>query len=179
MDSALQTERLTLRAWRNEDIDAYAALCADPQVMRYLGGKPFSRLEAWRHMAFLVGHWSLRGYGHWALEEKASGELIGRAGFINPDGYPGFELGWVLARAAWGKGYATEVARYLLPYAFMQLEQTEVISLITPGNQRSVRVAEKIGEVFVRNTEVMGAQVRVYGIDKSTWLKNTRQASDS
>jgi RimJ/RimL family protein N-acetyltransferase len=107
----LETERLILRMWREEDFESYAHICADPQVMRHLNqGKPLTRLEAWRHMAFLVGHWHLRGYGHWAVEEKASGNLAGRIGFLNPEGWPGFEVGWTLGREYWGKGYATEGA---------------------------------------------------------------------
>ena len=82
----LETQRLILRQWRAEDFETYAQICADAEVMRFLGGKPFSRLEAWRHMALLVGHWQLRGYRHWAVEEKQSGPLVGRLGFFNPEG---------------------------------------------------------------------------------------------
>ena len=83
----LETERLILRMFDEEkDFDAYARFCADAEVMRYLGGKVFTRLEAWRHMAFLVGHWRFRGYGHWAVEEKATGNFMGRIGFLNQIG---------------------------------------------------------------------------------------------
>ena len=75
----LETDRLILRMFSADDAESYARICADPEVMRYLGeGKPLSTLEAWRHMAFLVGHWQLLGYGHFAVEEKSSGRLIGR-----------------------------------------------------------------------------------------------------
>ena len=105
----LETDRLKLRMWRESDLDAYAAMSADPMVMRYLGaGAVMTRAEAWRSMAFFIGHWQMRGYGHWAVEEKATGRMIGRIGFLNPEGWPGFEIGWTLARDAWGKGYATE-----------------------------------------------------------------------
>jgi RimJ/RimL family protein N-acetyltransferase len=89
----LETERLILRMWRNEDFETYAEMCADLEVMRFLGGKTMTRLEAWRHMGFLIGHWMLRGYGHFAVEEKSSGRFIGRIGFLNPEGWPGFEMG--------------------------------------------------------------------------------------
>ena len=88
----LETERLIMRMWRNDDFEPYFEICSDPEVMRYLGGKTFDRLEAWRHLAFIVGHWQLRGYGHWAVEEKATGTLVGRVGFLNPEGWPAFEL---------------------------------------------------------------------------------------
>ncbi|HEX8186654.1 MAG TPA: GNAT family N-acetyltransferase [Blastocatellia bacterium] len=162
----LETERLILRMWRNEDFEAYARICADPEVMRFLGGKPFTRLEAWRHMAFLVGHWHLRGHGHWAVEEKASGELIGRIGLLNPEGWPGFEIGWTLGRAHWGRGYAIEGARRALEYAFTELDQEHVISLIHPDNRASISVAERLGERLEGKTELLGIEVMVYGIDR-------------
>ena len=147
----LETERLKLRMWRESDIDAYAEMCADPLVMRYLGaGKVFTRHEAWRSMAVFIGHWYLKGYSHWAVEEKAKGKMIGRLGFLNPEGWPGFEIGWTLARHAWGKGYATEGAKAALQYAFEKLDQPHVISLIHPDNTPSMKVAERIGEKFER-----------------------------
>src|SRR5262245_28823810 len=98
----LETDRLLLRMWRGEDFESYAKRCAEPEVMCYLvDRKPLSRAEAWRQMAFFAGHWQLRGCGHWAVEEKASGNLIGRLGFLNPEGWPGIELGWTLARGFW------------------------------------------------------------------------------
>ena len=101
----LDTERLRLRMWRESDIDAYAGMCADPLVMRYLGpGKTMTRHEAWRSMAFFIGHWQLRGYGHWAVEEKATGTMIGRIGFLNPEGWPAFEDRLDAGAACLGKG---------------------------------------------------------------------------
>lgn len=168
--TTLETERLILRAWREEsDFEEYARMCADPEIMRYLGGKAFSRLEAWRHMAFMIGHWDLRGYGHWAVEEKATGRFIGRLGFLNPAGWPGFEIGWTLARECWGKGYATEGARRALSYAFDEMGRPHVISLIHPENRNSIRVAERLGEKVEGQTEVLGIPVLIYGISKETW----------
>ena len=165
----LETERLILRQWREDDFESYAAICADPEVMRYLGGKPFTRLEAWRHMAFLIGHWQLRGYGHWAVEEKATGRVIGRLGFLNPEGWPGFEVGWTLARDSWGKGYASEGARHALRHAFTEMGRRRVISLIHPENRASIKVAERMGEKPEGETEILGIPVIIYGISKETW----------
>lgn len=165
----LETERLTLRMWRESDFEQYAQICADPDVMRFLGGKSLSRLEAWRHLATLVGHWHLRGYGHWAVEEKESGRLIGRIGFLNPEGWPAFELGWTLGRDFWGRGYATEGARRALLYAFKEMNKEHVISLIDPQNRSSIRVAERLGERPERRVEFLGKEVIVYGIDRATW----------
>ncbi|HEY9500023.1 MAG TPA: GNAT family N-acetyltransferase [Pyrinomonadaceae bacterium] len=164
----LETDRLILRMWRNEDFAAYEKMCADPEIMKYLGGRTFDRLEAWRHMAFLVGHWQLLGFGHWAVEEKESGKFIGRLGFLNPEGWPGFEIGWTLAREAWGKGYATEGARRALDYAFHDLNKDHVISLIHPENKNSIRVAERLGETLEGQTELLGHDVLIYGIDRPT-----------
>lgn len=165
----LETERLILRMFREDDFEPYARICADPEVMRYLGGNTYSRLEAWRQMAFIIGHWHLRGYGHWAVEEKSSGNFVGRIGFLNPEGWPGFEIGWTLGRESWGKGYATEGARRALEYAFTELDRDHVISLIHPENQASIRVAERLGERPEGTTEILGMEVLVYGINRSAW----------
>ncbi len=163
----LETDRLKLRMWRESDFDEYAAMSADPLVMQYLTpGRVATRADAWRAMAFFMGHWQMRGYGHWAVEEKASGRMIGRIGFLNPEGWPGFEIGWTLARHAWGKGYATEGARSALRYAFDVLDRPHVISLIHPENTPSMRVAERIGEKREGRARVNDTDVLVYGIDR-------------
>lgn len=160
----LETERLVLRMFREEDFAAYAVICDDPEVMRFLGGKTLNKLEAWRHLAFIIGHWQLRGYGPWAVEEKHSGKLVGRIGFLNPEGWPGFELGWTLGREFWGRGYATEGAGRALQYGFNELDHEHIISLIHPDNKASIRVAERLGEKVEGETELLGNQVLVYGI---------------
>jgi RimJ/RimL family protein N-acetyltransferase len=162
----LETERLIMRMWRDADIEEYAELCADPEVMRYLGGKIFDRTEAWRQMASMIGHWYLRGYGIWAVEEKDSGRLAGRIGCINPEGWPGFEVGWTLKREFWGKGYATEAGRRALEYGFNELDKPHIISLIHAENRASIRVAERLGETLEGTSRVVGIDVLVYGIDR-------------
>ena len=171
----LEPERLRLRMFRESDLDAYAAMCADPDVMRYIsaGGQPLTRVEAWRQMAMFLGHWELRGYGIWAAEERASGALVGRIGLFNPEGWPGFECGWILARAFWGKGYATEGARRALEFAFTELDREHVISLIRPANAASIRVAERLGETLERRTELFGTEALVYGISRQSFRENS------
>ena len=159
----LQTPRLRLRGWRNEDLDAYAPMCADEEVMRYIGtGVTQTRAEAWRSMASFLGHWQLRGYGMWAVERKDTRELVGRVGFINPEGWPGFEIGWMLGRAHWGRGYAIEAARAALAWQQDALGKDRVISLIRPGNERSVKVALALGSTLAGETELLGANALVY-----------------
>jgi RimJ/RimL family protein N-acetyltransferase len=166
----LQTDRLTLRMLCEADLEAYAEMCADVEVMRHVGdGQPLARPMAWRNLAMMVGHWSLRGYGLWAAEERSSGVLVGRIGFWNPEGWPGFELGWMLRRAFWGRGYATEGAREALRFALMQLGQPQVISLIHPENAASIRVAQRLGERLLGPTEVMGRPALVYRITHEEW----------
>ena len=156
--------------FRQDDLDAYAAICADIEVMRYLGdGKPLARPDAWRQMAMILGHWTLREYGLFALEERDTGTLVGRAGFFEPEGWPGFELGWMLRRASWGKGYATEAARRLLGHAFDAMKRERVISLIRAANAPSIRVAERLGERLEGHAEIFGQSALVYAIDRNAW----------
>jgi RimJ/RimL family protein N-acetyltransferase len=167
---ALHTDRLHLRMFREDDLDAYAAICADPEVMRYLGdGKTLGRSEAWRQMAMILGHWQLRGHGLWAVEERATGALVGRLGFFEPEGWPGFELGWMLRRASWGRGYATEGAERALAHAFTEMGRQRLISLIRPDNRASIRVAERLGERLEGRTTLFGQEALVYGIDRARW----------
>jgi RimJ/RimL family protein N-acetyltransferase len=156
----LRTKRLILRHFRSTDFDAYAAMCADPEVMRYLNpnGQVLSPGDAWREMAMLVGHWQLRGYGMWAVEEAHTQRFVGRVGLHYPEGWPDRELGWTLCRQFWGQGLASEAARAAAEYAFRELNWPHVISLITPGNARSIKVAERLGSkpagiVFERGIE--------------------------
>lgn len=165
----LETERLVLRTFREGDTDAYAEMTADPEVMRFLGGKPMSRQEAWRNMAMVLGHWHLRGFGFWAVEEKSSGELVGRVGCWQPEGWPQLEVGWALRRRFWGRGYATEAARASVEYAFTSLNQTRVISLIAPDNVNSIRVAERLGERPQGEWEVFGTKVIIYAVGREEW----------
>ena len=138
--------------------------------MRFIAdGRTLSRDDAWRNMALILGRWQLRGYGLWAVKHRESRKLIGRIGFWNPEGWPGFELGWLLGRSYWGKGYATEGARRAMEYGFRELGRKRIISLIRPDNGKSVRVAERLGKRYRGTVEVMGAEAMVYGIEKSEW----------
>src|SRR5687768_4187388 len=166
--TTLRTERLTLRPFREADLDDYARICADPEVVRHVGA-PFSRAEAWLHIATMLGHWQLRGHGMWAVEDRASGALIGRIGFYEPEGWPGLELGWMLARDHWGRGLATEGARAALAFAFAPLRKPHVISLIRPENLASIRVAEKLGERLQGRSRALGVEALVYGMRREEW----------
>jgi|SRR6478609_4471053 len=170
----LETERLLLRPFRSSDIDDYAAMKADPEVLRYLVGggmEPWDRGRASRHLAFMIGHWQVWGSGTWAMEQKGTGAFLGMAGFSEPEGWPGFELAWALARRYWGHGYATEAARAALAYAFTVLKKEHVISLIHPENEASIRVAKRTGERLEGRINHLGREMLCYGIDRETYLR--------
>ncbi len=160
----LRTDRLLLRAFRPEDLDGYAAMCADPEVMRYLSpdGAVLSRDDAWRQMAMFAGHWALRGYGMWVAEEIETGRFVGRIGLHYPEGWPGREVGWALARGFWGRGLAYEGARAAVRHAFETLGWEEVVSLIHPANRRSIDLAHRLGEQFQGSVEIRGLPYDLY-----------------
>ena len=159
----LFTDRLVLRPFRAVDLDAYAAICADPEVMRHIGaGGPVGRDVAWRQMALHLGEWALRGYGTWALERRADGALLGRAGFLHPEGWPGVELAWLLARAAWGRGLASEAVHAARAYGRERLGVQRPISLIRPDNTRSIALAERLGATLEDELSFLGGSTLRY-----------------
>jgi RimJ/RimL family protein N-acetyltransferase len=163
----LETRRILLRQLRQSDLDAYARICSDREVMRYIGaGNPLSREDAWRSMAQILGHWQLRGYGQWAAEDKESGELIGRIGLNNPEGWPALEVGWLIERTRWGEDLAPEGARAAIQFAFEQLGASHISSVIHPSNHASIRVAEKLGMTRERTYLLNGNEVLIYGRDR-------------
>lgn len=159
----LETNRLLLRPFEERDLDEYAAIMADPEVVQYLGSAPMTRDEAWRSMALFVGHEQLRGWTNNAVVEKASGRLVGRCGLWQPEGWPGLEVGWTLGRFAWGRGFATEAAVEWRDWAFEHERPDELISVVHRDNERSARVAQRIGHRFVREIDVRGHPCVVWG----------------
>ena len=164
---SLDTPRLRLRQFAEADFDDYAALCADAEVMRYVSDQgPLSREDAWRQLAMLAGHWSLRGYGMWAVEELASGAFVGRVGLHYPEGWPEPEIGWALAHRYWGRGYAFEAATAALRVAFATLDWSRAVSLISPPNLRSIRLAGRLGARFERSLVVRGHELSLYAVER-------------
>ncbi len=144
----LRTARLRIRAFRAADLDAFAAMQANPEVMRYLGsGAVRSREETWRAMAGYVGQWGLRGYGVFALED-AAGRFVGRAGIMHPVEYPEPELAYSLDRPFWGAGLATESVSKIRDWAFATFDFPRLASFIRPDNALSIRVAKSVGAVL-------------------------------
>ena len=175
MIPTLQTERLILRAPCEDDLNAWAAIMADPDVTRYIAPAPMTRDEAWRSMAASLGHWHLRGYGAWAVEKKSDGALIGRVGMINPEGWPGLEIGWTLGKAHWGRGYATEAAAAAMRYAFLTQPVDRLISNIDPENVPSQSVAVRLGETKGERSalKVGGKEypIDIWAITRGEWQR--------
>jgi RimJ/RimL family protein N-acetyltransferase len=162
----VHTERLVLRGFRPADIDEWAVICADPEVTRWVGdGDALSREDSWRRMSYILGHWELRGFGNWALEERATGALVGRTGLYKPEAWPGLEVGWLVGREYWGRGFAPEAGRASIEWAREELGADHIISLIEEANERSARVAEKLGMSVEGRTRIVNDryEVRIFG----------------
>ena len=144
----LTTDRLTLRGPTPDDFDVYADFMIAQNAAQSAGS--FTRHTAWLGFAADLGHWLLRGYGFWIIEEKSSGRPAGMVGFFHPEGWPEAELGWTLFTGFEGQGYATEAARRIRAYAYDDLGWGPLASIITPDNTRSIRLAEKLGATFER-----------------------------
>ncbi|CAA9514324.1 MAG: hypothetical protein AVDCRST_MAG53-2970 [uncultured Solirubrobacteraceae bacterium] len=165
----LHTERLVLREWTSADRVPFAALNADPAVVRWVGsGAPLSRAASDALVDAIEEHWRERGFGLWALQERSGGAFVGFAGlavpWFLPAVLPAVEVGWRLARGAWGRGLATEAGSAALRHAFADLRLAEVIATILPENAGSVRVAEKLGLRFtgLRRHPTTAREVAVY-----------------
>jgi RimJ/RimL family protein N-acetyltransferase len=150
----IETERLTLRQFREDDVAAYLHMVNDPDVMAAMGdAEPVTAEHCWRMVATYLGHWTIRGFGPFAVEERSTGELVGRIGPWSPGGWPGLELIWLVERSRWGRGYAPEAAAAARDFALTAIGDAELISLVEPGNVASRRVAEKLGAHPVRQVE--------------------------
>ncbi len=141
----LETERLTLRAPSIADFEAEAEFYATERS-KGVGG-PLPRDHVWRGFASLIGHWIIRGYGYWGVEEKATGAYCGHVGLWYPEGWPEPEIGWTLMGNAEGRGIAREAAIAARRFAFDTLGWTTAISLIAHDNLRSQVLAERLGAV--------------------------------
>ncbi|MBB5684371.1 GNAT family N-acetyltransferase [Sphingobium boeckii] len=140
------TERLILRPPAPEDFDAWADFSADPETMRFLGGAQ-PRSSAWRSFCGMAGAWHIAGFAMFSLIERVSGRWIGRVGPWQPEGWPGSEVGWGVARAFAGKGYAREAAIASMDYAVDTLGWEDVIHTIDPENIASIALAKRLGSV--------------------------------
>jgi RimJ/RimL family protein N-acetyltransferase len=154
----LRTRRLVLRAFRAADIDAWAAMEADPEVRRYRGNNPRTRGEAWTAAQSGLGQWALRGYGPFVLESATDGSFVGYAGVNHPADWPEAELAYSLERNSWGHGFAVEATAAVRDWAFAKHGFARLASFILPDNARSIRVVEKLGAIREQTVELRGSQ---------------------
>jgi RimJ/RimL family protein N-acetyltransferase len=169
----LVTARLRLRRWRDGDVDALAAINADPEVMRWIGdGSVRDRAATGAEIAASERLWRARGFGRFAVEIRDTGELAGLTGMAVPDDVPdvmpAVEIGWRFARAHWGRGLATEAARAALQFAFTDAGLDRLVGVHVVGNDASARVMLKLGMRFhLATTEIVyGRPVHVYAIGR-------------
>jgi RimJ/RimL family protein N-acetyltransferase len=169
----IETPRLLLRPTRPEDFDAFAAFMADAESMRYLGSAPQPRSLAWRSFLYMAGAWAIQGFAMFSVIEKASGRWIGRVGPWQPEGWPGTEVGWGIARDRCRLGYATEAATAAIDWAFENLGWTEVIHVIAPENVASQGVARRLGSRNRGRTQLpapfVESVVDMWGQTKAEW----------
>ena len=140
----IDTPRLILRVPRVEDLDDWAAMMLDEQATKFIGGVT-ARSVTWRGLMTMIGSWHALGFAMFSVIEKSSGKWVGRLGPWMPDGWPGPEVGWAIARECWGRGYAPEGAAAATDWAFDNLGWDRVIHSIAPDNVASQAVARKLG----------------------------------
>jgi RimJ/RimL family protein N-acetyltransferase len=171
----LETDRLILRRWRDDDLDGFAAMNADPDVMRFIGdGHVQDRAEAVDLLGRIRSDWDEHGFGRWAVERRTDGAFAGFCGvgflktFPELGGEP--EIGWRLPRPLWGAGYATEAAIASRDDFFRTTGYDHLISLSNPGNTASERIMEKLGMRRVADVRHprFGAIHRHY-LDRADW----------
>ncbi|WP_322762942.1 GNAT family N-acetyltransferase [Frankia sp. Cr2] len=163
------TDRLILRCWQPGDIDPYAAMNTDDETMRYLNGT-FDRAATARLVDHLIGMWVLRGHGMWAIEDKATGEFLGRAGTYYADGWPGVEVAVSIRRDRWREGLGTEAIRAALAFGFTTLAVDELVTVTDQGNTGMNGIARKLGMVF-RDVATVGPwqDNNVYAVSRADW----------
>lgn len=159
----IETDRLHLLPWKDEDWAGFAPIAQDPEVMRFITrGEPWSEERIKQFVSKQQMLYKEQGFCRWRLELKSTGETVGFCGAGNVHGLDEWELGWWIARRYWGQGLAPEAARAALEHFFRMTGLPRVLSVIAIGNTASERVAEKLGYRPIGERELMGFQVRVY-----------------
>ncbi len=173
---SLATPRMVLRPWVDEDLSWFCRLSADPEVMRYIGnGLPRSTSDATASFVSLRADWKRNGFGLLAIERLEDGAVVGLAGLSRPsflpEIMPSVEIGWRLSPTAWGAGLATEAAAAVLDWAFSSLNLAQIVAVIHVENERSKRLAQRLGFAPERRTVVPEHEVwaDVYRLDRCGW----------
>ena len=168
----IETGRLVLRQWRASDVVPNTAMLSDPLSGRYItgDGKPIIEpFNGWRNSAIMAGHWVLHGIGMFVVEEKSSETFVGRVGPFFPPGWPGFEIGWGIAKEFRGKGYAVEATRATINWSFATFELDKIIHCIDRTNAPSQAVARRLGAVNEREAMLLSHAVELWVTRRSKW----------
>jgi RimJ/RimL family protein N-acetyltransferase len=172
----IETPRLLLRSFTPDDLDEFALLCADPDVMRYIGnGEPQSRERAEMRFNSLIEHWNDHGFGPFAVTTKSGAEFTGFCGLQFLDNTRDIEVGYRLAKRFWGMGFATEAAKASLRFGFEELGLDRIVAVVQPENLASCRVVEKIGLRYVRDARFYETDVSYYEISREQYGPDARQ----
>ena len=158
----IETERLNLRLFQESDWKDIHEYYGDPECARYTSGKALTENESSQKMSALMGHWVLRNYGSYAMEEKSVGKVIGVAGLDFPNDWPEPEIQWGVTRQYWGKGYASEAVRAVKRMAARYLPDLSLISLIHPNNTNSSNLARAVGASFEKEYFFRGDTWHIY-----------------
>ena len=161
MTVELETDRLRLRPLGESDHAPLVRFYADPESTRYLGGTA-NAADTWHWLLAMIGHWSVRGFGYFAVEDKVDGSFCGAAGLIKHFDWPEIEVAWRVMAEKRGRGFATEAARRVRDYAFDALGAETLVSYIDPANQPSLRLAERLGATHDSTIELRGRPAEVY-----------------
>jgi RimJ/RimL family protein N-acetyltransferase len=177
-DIRIETDRLVLRLPRREDFDGYAETYGDEETTRHLGGV-LTRPMAWRKFLQGPGAWMIQGFAMFSVVEKSTGEWVGCLGPWKPDGWPGNEIGWIVRRESWGRGYATEGAAAATDWAFANLGWNDIIHCISPDNVASQNVACRLGSRILRQPNMPSpfedVVVDVWGQTRAEWFARREQ----
>ena len=158
----VETRRLILRRFKEDDWVDLHQLYSDPECTRYTIQRTLTEGESWRTMAAMIGHWQIRRYGPYAVEDKNTGKVMGPVGLWYPNDWPGPEIKWAISRVYWGLGYASEAARAVKKIAADCMPEISLISLIFSDNEASIKLAEAIGAKFEKEIEFRGQIAHIF-----------------
>ena len=175
MQATLTTERLHLVPCSNEHLDGLSAMNSDPEVMRYITGRPETRSETCSMIERVRGRWAEYGYSWWTIMGRSSAEILGAGCVQNlrrgdqPDSHCPLEIGWRLRREHWGHGYATEAARAMAKFAFTRLGADALYAVCDPDNIASIRVTERLGMHCHGSERWQSRELTIYAISAEQW----------
>ena len=165
----IQTQRLILRKFIPGDLDELHRIFSDPAVIKFIGvGEPATREETELALDSMLRHWQRHGFGRWAFTDRSTGNLIGCGGLRSLFGKP--ELVYLFEQEYWGRGLATEVARAILTYGFVDMYFDQILAITKPDNSASIRVMQKLGMRFEMDANYYGFDVVQYTISREQFI---------